>query len=612
VLGAAITLMAIGAQVAWAAPSNDNFGSAVPLATGVPAASTGHTTLGGTRESGEVAGTGPNSVWFNWDSGGVSGLIEIDACAGNGDAGGTELHLWTGNAVNALAEVGFSGIGDNSCEQRFRINSSTTYRISVGNLNPGGNPGTNFDIALSQYTSGPANDDYADALPVGPALPIGVTSTTEGGTSEPGEPAGLGGNVARSVWFSWMAPSNAEVRVDACDFSSNVTVGVYTVAGSLGAATELAVTPFTQCSLVFTPAQGTTYRIAVAGFATPGLPNFTLRIRGTAPPANDMYGNATTLPGTNPVSLAGDNTFATTQANEPSGEVVGGVNSDVHRSVWYRWTAPATETVRISACPTDPTQSYTARLGVYEEEVNETLTVGQLAANVVGHDPGFGPYCRKKVDVTAGRDYVIELASDSSANNEGPFLVEIHTFDPPDNDHFIAAEPLGSALPVSATGSNMDASVEPDEQDADFGSSNATVWYRWTAPATQIVRLEICDVGFAVMPSIWTGTEVGSLSEVEPASFDDCASGFYGAQATFTATAGTEYRFRIGDDFNDEEGTFSLRLVDPNAQPPGAGPQPPIPQPPPRLSAKAKCKKIKSKKKRKKCLKKAKKKKRKK
>jgi hypothetical protein len=64
-----------------------------------------------------------------------------------------------------------------------------------------------------------------------------------------------------------------------------------------------------------------------------------------APPANDDYGNATTISGKLPVQVSGTNVDATKQAGEPNhGGDAGGA------SVWYSWTAAATGPVQIHTC----------------------------------------------------------------------------------------------------------------------------------------------------------------------------------------------------------------------------------------------------------------------
>jgi len=63
---------------------------------------------------------------------------------------------------------------------------------------------------------------------------------------------------------------------------------------------------------------------------------------------------------------------------------------------------------------------------------------------------------------------------------------------PPSNDNFAAAEVL-SGTNVSVTGTNVDATLElPDEPNTVAGQpALASVWYSWTAPASQVVVIDL-------------------------------------------------------------------------------------------------------------------------
>jgi hypothetical protein len=211
----------------------------------------------------------------------------------------------------------------------------------------------------SALAASPANDDFANAEPLGSSLLVEVTRSNVEATRETGEylpglsPAG------HSVWFRWEAPSTRYVTVGSCEagFSTMVDVFTETALNSLtqvggGNASEGPHCPYMGREVTFGANGGTTYWIAVDGnsfYAPLEAPpvtegEFTLRLNATPPPPNDDFANATSLSGSideepdgaRPyyASAQGYNWEATTEAGEP----FYGANSGA--SVWYSWTPP--------------------------------------------------------------------------------------------------------------------------------------------------------------------------------------------------------------------------------------------------------------------------------
>jgi hypothetical protein len=594
----AVATALIAAPAASAAPpGNDDFGAPVILGSGVPVASTGHTTAEATSQSGEPSATSPRSVWFTWTAT-AADVVAVDQCQDGADPSPNFVTVWTGSAVDALTEV--PRVGGHDCVNYYRV-AAGVHRIAVGNSNPG----QSFDLAV-RHMDTPANDNYANAMPVGPDLPVVVDTNNVNSTFEPNEPAAFPG--AQTVWFRWQAPSAQQVRIDTCNFeylsgSANRQIGIYT-GGSLPA-TEIAANPYgAECDLTFTPVSGTTYRIAVAVY---GEGNFTFRIRQTAPPGNDNFANRIDLGDDATVSVAGDNTFATRQGGEPT-EVGGSANAD--RSVWYRWEAPSTGTFRFSGCPSG--EDFSARISVYK---NVALTALDDAGNRLDTYPGYNPYCRTKAAVTSGTTYIVEVASSDNSEDEGPFTLDIHPFAPPDNDALEGAIELGSALPVSTSGTTLDGSVEPGESNPPGTNGYVSVWYSWAPTVTEAVEIDVCGEGFEPWPSVWEGDEVEDLDLITEEEDDyseiACPGSAEGTRLPFLAVAGHTYRIAVDAASNDEEGTFTLSIRDPSVvvPPPGGGTPTPGGTAKPPFNLKAALKKCKRKKgkKRKKCIKRAKK-----
>ena len=130
---------------------------------------------------------------------------------------------------------------------------------------------------------------------------------------------------------------------------------------------------------------------------------------------------------------------------------------------------------------------------------------------------------------------------------------------PPANDTFVNRLDLGNALPVSATGTNVEATEEDREQLPGLGL--ATVWWRWTAAATG--RVEVNTKGsleagepMDTVLAVYSGTSLASLVQI--AVNDESAEGLT-SLLRFTATSGTTYVIQILG-YEGAEGSLKLNL----------------------------------------------------
>jgi hypothetical protein len=130
--------------------------------------------------------------------------------------------------------------------------------------------------APSAFAAPPANDNFANAQVVGPALPVSVAGTTTEATFESGEPDHLDSGDPtgmQSVWYSWTPTTNTSASVNVCDPDAP-GVAVYT--GTTLATLTLVAGGEGDCTATFAATSGQTYRIAVADFADS---DFTLEIK---------------------------------------------------------------------------------------------------------------------------------------------------------------------------------------------------------------------------------------------------------------------------------------------------------------------------------------------
>lgn len=153
---------------------------------------------------------------------------------------------------------------------------------------------------------------------------------------------------------------------------------------------------------------------------------------------------------------------------------------------------------------------------------------------------------------------------------------------PPANDAFAAPVTLTSGAPALLA-DNLGATSEPTEtspfsywddcslafdERPDCGNS---VWYAFTAPATDSYTIDTCDKGTELDTTVvaYEGTTLAGLTN-RADDDDSCDGGFGGNGSTVTiaATEGTTYRIQVTG-YGGQEGTFYIRAY-PSASPPPA------------------------------------------
>lgn len=427
------------------------------------------------------------------------------------------------------------------------------------------------------WAQAPANDNFANRIALTTALPITAAGTTAGATSEAGEPdhanATAANRASNSVWSRWTSTVTGTVAFTVSNAAFDSIIGVYTgnaVTGLtlVGSADEFAIGDETAAVRVVT---GVTYSIAVDGFSTArgvveNSGTFNLQIAFVPRPINDDFDDAFVLDPTFPTGANGTAFGATVEAAEPDhGNAIFG--NFASNSVWYRWTAPSTETVIASS------------LGQQIDGVVAVYT-GTLAGglNLVGAADFFGPAGIEKVpfNAVAGTTYSIAVDAWSTARSlpagGWPFVVTLSR--PPANDQFAARQDLGNALPVAfEIGSAIGASAEAGEPDhANAASANeatSTVWYQWTAPRAALIGVDVESELMDSILAVYTGTSFAGLTEV--ASVDLTLDGIK-KRAVFEALAATTYVIAVDGYSTDATGvtpsedlfTLSILEVPPN------------------------------------------------
>jgi hypothetical protein len=348
----------LGPAVASATPTNDNFVNREALSGSLPLRASG-TNVGATSEPGEpepdVPAFAGHSIWFSWEATSTE-FVTIGTC---GSEINTVLGVYTGGTVSALTPVSSNrySFGPNcpfsGSEVTFKAIDGTSYDLAVdGNAFRGSGAPTpdtegSIDLEISAQ-SPPANDDFENARPLD-----GTSSSVEAenwaATKQPGEPEHRADPGGASVWFEWTAPRAGGVFLQACAGPQETLVAAYT-GGSVDSLTPVApLESNPDCDLSFGAVAGVTYEIAIdgklgqaTGTASMGQEKLSLSMF----PGNDDFEHPAILDAGPRALYIGYRTIgATKQPGEPdhAGDPGGA-------SVWFSWTAPATGSVRISAC----------------------------------------------------------------------------------------------------------------------------------------------------------------------------------------------------------------------------------------------------------------------
>lgn len=291
-------------------------------------------------------------------------------------------------------------------------------------------------------------------------------------------------------------------------------------------------------------------------------------------PVNDNFASASVLTGA-PATFTGSNAGATGETGEPNhgaaALAVGCSNATTpstgcESSVWWTWTAPSSGTVTIDTCASD----FDTVLGVYTGATVGALTlVGQSDNAPGGVCSSNTQASRVRFVATSGTTYSIAVAGAQARTGSISGALSLATA--PANDSFGSAT---TELAGSFTGSNVGATGEVGEPNhgTSVGSTSldpacssatspnpgcmASVWYSYTALASGPVTINTCASNFPTILTVYTGSAVGSLSEVASNDIAPLSVGCpFGSQVVFTAAVTTTYRIAVSG-YQDQTGSI--------------------------------------------------------
>ena len=478
--------------------------------SGVSGATTG-SNAGASKETGEpdhAGNRGGASLWWSWTAP-AGGMVTIDT---EGSGFDTVLAVYTGGSVDALTLVASNddAIGFQS-EVSFTAQEGVAYHIAVD-----GYSGATGSVVLGWSQA----DDGGPTCVPDPNLACTTAPTCFDGL----------------LYSTGCGPLNCDLPIGTCEIEDPVAD-------------------------------------AVGG--------------------SDTFGSASSISGASG-QATGSNVGASKETGEPDH-----AGNRGGASLWWSWTGPASGTVTIDTAGSD----FDTVLAVYTGGTVDALTV------VASNDDAIG--FQSQVSFTAQEGVVYHIAVDGysgatgsvalgwmQADDGGPTCV-------PDPNLACTAAftcfggllyptgcgPLNCDLPVGicengypvtgagagsdafgsasrigdgsdqATGSNVGASKEAGEPDHAGNPGGASLWWRWTLPAsatTGAVTIDTEGSDFDTLLAVYTGGSVDALTLV--ASNDD-ATGRQ-SEVSFTAQVGVIYYIAV-DGYSGATGSIVLNVAGP-------------------------------------------------
>lgn len=270
---------------------------------------------------------------------------------------------------------------------------------------------------------------------------------------------------------------------------------------------------------------------------------FALPAKLQAAPGNDLFAQAQLLSGSS-ASLAGGNVEATAETGEPSH-----AGSTARRSIWFRWTAPASASVTIDTIGS----SFDTVLAVYTGSEVSILTL-VMANDDINYQAG-NTQSRVTFNPIQGTEYAIAVDGYGGASGEVSLNL-VQTLPAASNDAFANGQILPDAS-GSVTSSSIGFTKELGEPNHAGNSGGGSAWFQWTAPMNGSVTIDTLGSNFDTLLAAYTGASVSSLTLIKANDDIDYASGNAQSKISFTAQAAAAYRIAV-DGYGGAKGSIIL------------------------------------------------------
>jgi hypothetical protein len=492
-------------------PANDNFANATSIAS-LPFTdilSNG----GATTEPGEPSppcAPVVSTVWYSFTPP-ADMLIAADTLGSNFN---TVLTAFTGSDFASLQPVGCQAFGNRLV---LNLRAGTTYYFQVGGFF---SETGNLVFNVAPFV-GPENDNFANATSIG-SLPFTGSLSTDGATTEPGEPSPSCAPGGSTVWYSFTPAADMSIAADTLGSNFNTVLSVFT--GS-----DFATLQPVGCQvgnrLFLNLTAGTTYYFQVGGFSgeTGNLVFNVAPLVGPLP-ENDNFANATiiaSLPFTDSLSTVG----ATTQPGEPSPPCAPGGGT-----VWYSFTPAADVSIAVDTLGSNFNTVLTAFTG------SDFATLQPVVCQ---------PFNRLFLNLAAGATYYFQVAGYDGQAGDLVFNVAPFVGPRPENDNFANATLIAS-LPFTDSLSTEGATTEPDEPSPNCAPVGSTVWYSFTPAVDADIEANTVGSNYDTTLSVYTGAR-GALTQIA------CNDDFFDRRSRVLVqlSAGTTYYFQVGGFFGE-------------------------------------------------------------
>lgn len=278
-----------------------------------------------------------------------------------------------------------------------------------------------------------------------------------------------------------------------------------------------------------------------------------------AAPANDDFLAATEIITTN-TTYTGSNEEATIEQDEPN-HVGYGSNS-----VWWKWTPTQNQACLISTLGSD----FDTVLAIYTGSAINSLSL-------VTENDDYENYPDNTSRVTftalAGQTYYIAVdgfiytQENITIYDQGNVSLRINTFEsPPPNDNFNNALMISEST-VTYTGSNISATLEYNEPDAE-GTWVQSVWWQWTPANSEPWTFSTMGSDFDTIIAVYTGASFNDPDDplIQVVSNDDGPIDMTSI-VNLNVEAGTTYHIAVyGYDYEEggfQEGSLHLNSLRP-------------------------------------------------